>query len=172
MPFLWLPYLCTSWSEAGLYRKGEGRLLCFGFDQMYGCIVSVCLKFPCTAQSVLRSRSRGFYNADVLSLSQSWYKCVENDREETLGENILVIAKDIWIIHVNFIVIAVTHPEKNIGGITFVQPLANYILLNLLILFSKKITCRDSRHSKYEILSSFTVVLVVPENQSKSEAPC
>jgi hypothetical protein len=42
---------------------------------------------------------------------------------ETLLKNSLLIAKGIWIIHVNSIVIAVTFSEKKIEGLNFVPPL-------------------------------------------------
>jgi hypothetical protein len=39
---------------------------------------------------------------------------------ETLWKNSLIIGKDVWIIHINFIVIAFTFSEKKIGGFMFV----------------------------------------------------
>jgi hypothetical protein len=36
-----------------------------------------------------------------------------------LWKNYLIIAKDVWIIHVNFTVIPITFSEKKTGGITF-----------------------------------------------------
>jgi hypothetical protein len=42
---------------------------------------------------------------------------------ETLWKNSFIIAKDVQIIHVNFIVIAITFSEKITGGITFLLPL-------------------------------------------------
>jgi hypothetical protein len=52
MPILRLPHVCASWYEAGHCREGEGRLPCFGYDELYGYVVAVCLKRPCTARDV------------------------------------------------------------------------------------------------------------------------
>jgi hypothetical protein len=41
-----------------------------GQDELYGCVVAVCLKFPCTARDVLRSGGREFYNTGKLRLTQ------------------------------------------------------------------------------------------------------
>jgi hypothetical protein len=36
VPFLRLAHVCTSWREVGHCREGEGRLSCFGQDELYG----------------------------------------------------------------------------------------------------------------------------------------
>jgi hypothetical protein len=41
--------------------------------------LAVCLKFPCTACGVPRSRGREFYNTATQRLTQRWQKRVEND---------------------------------------------------------------------------------------------
>jgi hypothetical protein len=49
---------------------------------------------------------------------------------QTLWKNGLIIAKDLWSVRVNFIVITITFSEKKIGGITFIVPLVlswNYV---------------------------------------------
>jgi hypothetical protein len=48
-------------------------------DQLYGYVLAVYLKFPCTARDVLRNGGREFYNNGVQRLTQCWHKCVEND---------------------------------------------------------------------------------------------
>jgi hypothetical protein len=58
--FLRLPHVCASRCEVGHCREGEGPLSCFGYDELYGCVVAVCLKFPCTTRDVLRSGGREF----------------------------------------------------------------------------------------------------------------
>jgi hypothetical protein len=47
---------------------------------------------------------------------------------KTLWKNSPIIAKDVWIIYVNFIVIAITFSEKKTGGFTFVLPLVHNAL--------------------------------------------
>jgi hypothetical protein len=79
VPFLRLPHVCASWCEVGHCREGEGRLSCFGQDELYGCVVAVCLQFSCTARDVLRSRGREFYNTATQRLTERWQKCVGND---------------------------------------------------------------------------------------------
>jgi hypothetical protein len=48
-----LSHACASWCKAGHCQEGEGRLSCFGLDELYRCVVAVCLKFPCTTCDVL-----------------------------------------------------------------------------------------------------------------------
>jgi hypothetical protein len=45
---------------------------------------------------------------------------------KTLWKNTLIIVKAVWIIYVNFIVIAITFSEKKIGSTTFILPLYNW----------------------------------------------
>jgi hypothetical protein len=73
--------VCTDWCEAGHCREGEGRLSCCGYDELYVCVVAVCLKSPCTARDGLRIRGRECYNIVVQRLTQRWQKYVDNDRE-------------------------------------------------------------------------------------------
>jgi hypothetical protein len=49
-----LPHMCTSWCEPGQCPEG-GHLSCVSLDELYGCVVAVCLNFPCAAHDVLRS---------------------------------------------------------------------------------------------------------------------
>jgi hypothetical protein len=42
--------------------------------------------------------------------------------KQILWKNWLTIAKNEWIIHVNFVVTAITFSEKETGGITFILP--------------------------------------------------
>jgi hypothetical protein len=72
IPILRLPHVCTDWCEAGHCREGEGRLSCFGYDELYVCVVAVCLKSPCTARDGLRIRGRECYNIVVQRLTQRW----------------------------------------------------------------------------------------------------
>jgi hypothetical protein len=44
IPFFRLPQVCTRWCEAGHSCKG-GRLSCFLYNELYICIVRVCLNF-------------------------------------------------------------------------------------------------------------------------------
>jgi hypothetical protein len=41
---------------------------------------------------------------------------------ETLWKNSLIIAKDVWIIHINFISIAVTFSEEKLGELLLYHP--------------------------------------------------
>jgi hypothetical protein len=41
IPFSRLPHACASWYEAGHCREREGRLSCFGRDELCGCFVAV-----------------------------------------------------------------------------------------------------------------------------------
>jgi hypothetical protein len=61
---------------------------------------------------MLLSQGMEFYNIAIQCLTQHWQKYVEND--EDLVEKWPVIAKDVRIIHVNLIVIAVTFSEKKL----------------------------------------------------------
>jgi hypothetical protein len=69
---------------------------------------------------VLWSQGREFYNTGIQHLTQYWKKCVGN--AETLQKNFLIIAKDVWIIHVNYSYCNYIFWEKT-GGITFVPVL-------------------------------------------------
>jgi hypothetical protein len=60
---------------------------------------------------MLRSRDREFYNIGTQRLTHRWQKYVENDGD--FVENSIIIAQDVGIIRVNFIVIEITFPEKN-----------------------------------------------------------
>jgi hypothetical protein len=91
--FLRLSHVCASRSEAGHCREGEGRLSCFGQDKLYGCVVAVCLQFPCTARGVLRSRGRELYIC-IQRLTERWEKCDENDGD--FVGNDIIIAKKIY----------------------------------------------------------------------------
>jgi hypothetical protein len=71
--------LCASWCEAGHCREGEGRLSFFDYDEIYGYVVAVCLKFPSAARFVLQSHDKKFYNTGTQRLNQRWLKCVENE---------------------------------------------------------------------------------------------
>jgi hypothetical protein len=53
---------------------------------------AVCLKFPCTARDVLRSRGREFYETGT-QRSQRWQILLKIT--ETLWKNSLIIAKDV-----------------------------------------------------------------------------
>jgi hypothetical protein len=53
--FFRLPHVCASWCEAGHCREGEGRLSSFSQDDVYGCVIAVCLNFAFTTRDVLRS---------------------------------------------------------------------------------------------------------------------
>jgi hypothetical protein len=79
IPFLRLPHVCASRCEAGHCREGEGRLSCLGQDELYGCVVAVCLKFPCTARHVVRSRDREFYDNNIKCLTECRQDCAQND---------------------------------------------------------------------------------------------
>jgi hypothetical protein len=79
VPHLRLPHVCASWCEAGHCREGEGRLSCFGYNKLYGRVVAVCLKSPCTVRDALRTRGTEFHNTGTQRLNQRWHNCVEND---------------------------------------------------------------------------------------------
>jgi hypothetical protein len=70
-------------------------------------------------RDVLRNRGREFYNTGVQRLIQRWQKRVEN--EDTV-KNSLIIAKDVWIMHVNLIVIAITYSEKKLEALLSYRP--------------------------------------------------
>jgi hypothetical protein len=94
IPFLRLPHVCSVWCEAGHCREGEGRLSCFVQDELYRCVVAVCLGFPCIARDVLRGRGRELYNTGIQRLTERWQRCVLK-MTENFRKNRPIIAKDV-----------------------------------------------------------------------------
>jgi hypothetical protein len=72
---------------------------------------------------VLWSQGRKFYITGIHSLIQWWLMCTENDGD---WKNSLTITKHVWIINVNFIVIAITYSDKKTGSITFIPALVYF----------------------------------------------
>jgi hypothetical protein len=145
--FLRLPHVCANWYEAVHCREGEGRLSYFGYFELYGCVVAVCLKFPCAARDVLRSRGGDFITlvyGVLLNFGRSVLKMTE-----TLWKNSLISVKDVWIICANFIVIAITFFERKNTGFTFVLPVVPP-------LFHKLQRNRNIRVQVAQISSCFT----------------
>jgi hypothetical protein len=119
-----LPHMYTSWCEAGHCRDGKGRLSCFGWAELCGWVVAVCLKLLSTTRDVFRSRCTEFYNTGIQRLTQRWQKCLK--KTETLWK----IASYLQNIYESFILISLLlqlHFLRKIKDISFVPPLVRFI---------------------------------------------
>jgi hypothetical protein len=99
----------------------EGRLTCFGWDELYGFDVAVCLKFLAPLAMCSEREARNFTKvvySFLLNACKSVLKVAK-----TLLKNSLIIAKNVGIVNVYFIFIVITFSGK-IGGLTFVPTLA------------------------------------------------
>jgi hypothetical protein len=123
--------VCTDWCEAGHCREGEGRLSCFGYDELYVCVVAVCLKSPCTARDGLRSRGRECYNIGVQRLTQRWQSVLK--MTGTLWKNSFIIGKVVRMIHVNLIAIAVTFSKKMVTLLSYCPLYVYKIRFNIIL---------------------------------------
>jgi hypothetical protein len=80
-------------------------------DALHGCHFAGDNELKQSFNDVLQSQGREFYSTGIQCLTQRWKKCEE--KMETLWKNSFIIAKDVWIIHIKFIVISIILPEKN-----------------------------------------------------------
>jgi hypothetical protein len=71
-------------------------------------------------RDVLPSWGKKFYNSDKQRLTQRWQKCVENEVDfvEEWPHN----SKNVWIIHVNLIVIEIIFYEKKLEALPSYRP--------------------------------------------------
>jgi hypothetical protein len=106
LPFLWLPHICASWCQARHCCEWK-QCLIFRLGQALWHIVTIFLKFPCITCDILQSRGRKFYNmvqSDLLNTGRNVLKLIQ-----TLWKNSCI---NVWINHVNFIIITITFSEK------------------------------------------------------------
>jgi hypothetical protein len=76
--------------------------------------------FPRIVRDVLRSRSKKFYNTGMQRLTQRWQTCVEN--EEDFMEKYLITAKEVRIMHADFVVTAIKFSEKKLEALLSYLP--------------------------------------------------
>jgi hypothetical protein len=75
-------------------------------DGLHRCHFADDNRLKQSLRDVLWSRGREFYNTGIQHLTQCWQALKMTD---TLWKNSHITAKDVWIIHLNCIVIAVRH---------------------------------------------------------------